>query len=168
MPEKDAWFPLWHCGGPPSACAPLTPVPRSPPQLRKLTAIYYLNPDWAASHEGAIRLFHGAAGPPTAVPAGGTDGAGLHAQQPDSLYTDLFPCGDRLLLFASDVLVHEVLPSYHAHRCAGGAQAVAAPPRTRPSASAGTARRAGRRHRLRCHRLVPQWEPGFESFATVA
>lgn len=61
---------------------------------RKLTAVYYSNPAWDLETQGgAIRLYDG------------LDPPG---------YTDVAPCGeggaDRLLLFWSDMIVHEVLP----------------------------------------------------------
>ena len=61
---------------------------------RKLTAVYYPNPGWdLATQGGGIRLYD-ALSPPG--------------------YTDVAPCGeggtDRLLLFWSDMIVHEVLP----------------------------------------------------------
>ena len=69
-----------------------------PHDTRKLTAIYYLNPAWdLAANGGAIRLYDRLDGP--------------------APYTDLAPTGDRLLLFWSDLIVHEVLPSVgDAHR----------------------------------------------------
>jgi len=71
----------------------------APHDARKLTAILYLNPNWNEDNGGAIRLY-------------------------DSLtiphHTDIAPSGDRLLLFWSDLLVHEVLPCFeteaHGHR----------------------------------------------------
>jgi hypothetical protein len=69
---------------------------------RKLTAVYYMNAGvWdAAAHGGAIRLYDGL--PPDA---------------PGGAFTDVPPVGDggvadRLLLFWSDLLVHEVLPMH--------------------------------------------------------
>ena len=71
----------------------------APRDLRKLTAILYVNPRWDEDNGGEIRLFD-ALGEPQ--------------------HTDLAPSGDRLLLFWSDLLVHEVLPCFdteaHAHR----------------------------------------------------
>ena len=54
---------------------------------RRVTAIYYANPAWAPEDGGAIRL-HGADGP-----------------------TDLAPILDRLLVFLSERVEHEVLPA---------------------------------------------------------
>jgi SM-20-related protein len=60
---------------------------------RRVTAIYYANPAWAPEDGGAIRL-HGADGP-----------------------TDLAPILDRLLVFLSERVEHEVLPA-QVPRCA--------------------------------------------------
>ncbi|KAL1495569.1 hypothetical protein AB1Y20_016930 [Prymnesium parvum] len=66
---------------------------------RKLTAVYYFNPGWDVDAQGgAIRMFDSVAPP---------------------VYTDIAPVGednaDRLLLFWSDLLVHEVLPMRTQH-----------------------------------------------------
>lgn len=58
--------------------------------LRKVTALYYLNPDWQPEHKGEFRLY----GP-----------------LPDAQPTDIAPVGDRLLVFWSDDLIHGVLPN---------------------------------------------------------
>jgi len=82
---------------------------------RKLTAVYYMNAGaWdAAAHGGEIRLYDGL--PP--------DASGGGAFRSEEAFTDVPPVGDggaadRLLLFWSDLLVHEVLPM---HVPAGGA-----------------------------------------------
>ena len=61
---------------------------------RRLTAIYYLNPDWAPAHGGLLRLY---------PEAGGA--------------VDVEPRLDRLLVFLSERIEHEVLPA-HAPRLA--------------------------------------------------
>jgi len=67
---------------------------------RKLTAIYYLNPHWDAQAGGHLRCWDadvvgaGADGPPS------SDGAAR-----------VSPRGDRLVVFWSDALVHDVEPS---------------------------------------------------------
>jgi len=72
----------------------------APHDMRKLTAILYLNPSWDDTNGGEIRIFDGA-----------------DDSQPP---TELLPHGDRLLLFWSDLLVHQVMPCYeqaaHGHR----------------------------------------------------
>ncbi|MCB9743696.1 MAG: 2OG-Fe(II) oxygenase [Alphaproteobacteria bacterium] len=57
---------------------------------RKLTAIWYANPLWRPEHGGLLRVW-----PP------GEDG-----------HQDIEPRLDRLLVFRSDVLLHEVLPTF--------------------------------------------------------
>ena len=61
--------------------------PSFPPSLK------YLNPDWDDANGGEIRLW-------------GHDGAGGETCE------DIPPSGDRLLLFWSDQVVHEVLPCW--------------------------------------------------------
>ena len=75
---------------------------------RKLTAVYYMNAGaWdAAAHGGAIRLYD-------ALPPGAPGGGASRAEA----FTDVAPVGDggaadRLLLFWSDLIVHEVLPMH--------------------------------------------------------
>lgn len=55
---------------------------------RRLTAICYLNPDWKPEHGGALRLF----------PEGGP--------------LDVEPVLDRLVVFLSERVEHEVLPAF--------------------------------------------------------
>ncbi|WP_309893053.1 2OG-Fe(II) oxygenase [Archangium sp.] len=54
---------------------------------RRVTAIYYLNPDWVPAHGGLLRLY----------PEGGP--------------VDVEPTLDRLVVFLSERIEHEVLPS---------------------------------------------------------
>ena len=61
-----------------------------PPDQRKLTMIYYLNPQWAPAMGGHLRLH-----------LGGTE------DEP----VDIAPEGDRVVMFWSDLCVHEVLPN---------------------------------------------------------
>ena len=60
---------------------------------RRVTAIYYLNPDWVPEHGGVLRLY----------PASGP--------------VDVAPRLDRLVVFLSERIEHEVLPA-HASRLA--------------------------------------------------
>jgi hypothetical protein len=62
---------------------------------RKITALYYMNPDWEEAHGGQLRAYY---------------------DKPEK-YWDVEPKMDRLLLFRSDIVPHEVLPS-HAMRYA--------------------------------------------------
>jgi SM-20-related protein len=55
---------------------------------RRVTALYYLNPDWEPSHGGLLRLF----------PEGGP--------------VDVEPTLDRLVVFLSERIEHEVLPAH--------------------------------------------------------
>jgi Rps23 Pro-64 3,4-dihydroxylase Tpa1-like proline 4-hydroxylase len=59
------------------------------PDTRKLTCVFYLNPDWDERNGGAIRVFG----------------------HPD-IVEDVSPIGDRLVMFWSDQIVHEVLENY--------------------------------------------------------
>lgn len=64
---------------------------------RRITCLYYLNPEYSAKDPeakklgGDLRIFH---------------------HDSDSEFTDISPVGDRLLVFQSRLLEHEVLPSY--------------------------------------------------------
>lgn len=64
------------------------------PASRRLTAIYYPNVDWEPSHGGQLRVFF-------------EDGSSL----------DIEPIADRLVIFLSDILDHQVLPVFQP-RCA--------------------------------------------------
>lgn len=58
--------------------------------VRKVTLLYYLNPEWDdAIHGGALRLYL------------------------DSSTYDIYPHGDRMLIFLSERLEHEVLPAFN-------------------------------------------------------
>jgi Rps23 Pro-64 3,4-dihydroxylase Tpa1-like proline 4-hydroxylase len=61
---------------------------------RKLTALYYMNPNWAKDQGGTFRAFPSKGAPEE--------------------YIDIEPIADRLLCFWSDELVHGVQPSYAA------------------------------------------------------
>jgi hypothetical protein len=79
-----------------------------PHDLRKLTLVYYMNPEWdAESNGGQIRLF-------TELPGDG-------AASDKSTFVDFIPALDTAVLFWSDSIVHEVLPCWQtdeaAHRC---------------------------------------------------
>lgn len=59
---------------------------------RRITAIWYANPDWEPAHGGQLRIY------------GDTE-------------RDIEPLLDRLLLFRSDLVLHEVMPAWE-HRWA--------------------------------------------------
>lgn len=58
---------------------------------RRISFILYLNSNWQPEHGGALRLY---------VPA-----------EPKEMAVDIAPLGGRLLVFRSDLLEHEVLPT---------------------------------------------------------
>jgi len=60
---------------------------------RRLTLLYYLNPDWKKGDGGELRIYH-------------------PNNNQDELSSDIEPIGDRLVIFQSRVLEHEVLPTY--------------------------------------------------------
>eukprot|EP00947_MAST-08B_sp_MAST-8B-sp1_P001434 g1434.t1 len=102
---------------------------------RHLTALIYLNPNWKEEHGGALRIHPrpgstgkddgkqqsqeaGVAADEGKGPSAGTgaeakagEAAGTAAEAP----VDLFPHGGRMVLFFSDQIPHEVMPS-HASR----------------------------------------------------
>jgi len=61
---------------------------------RRVTCIYYINPYWKEEDGGQLRIFH--------------EGA----QGVKEEFDDIAPCGNRLLIFQSRQLEHEVLPTY--------------------------------------------------------
>eukprot|EP00752_Nemacystus_decipiens_P002980 g2766.t2 len=73
---------------------------------RKITALYYLNPDWRPSMGGQLRVHLD--GPETKAAGGSRDvdksGGGRK--------WDIEPVLDRLVLFRSDLVDHEVLPAF--------------------------------------------------------
>ena len=60
--------------------------------LRKLTILYYLNPEWKEGNGGYFRIYND--------------------KTNTNKYIDIEPRGDRLLVFWADRLVHSVTPSY--------------------------------------------------------
>lgn len=65
-----------------------------PPSRRRLTCIWYMNPDWQPTHGGQLALWP-FVGAPVAIP----------------------PKMDRLVLFRSDLMLHRVLQSEHERFC---------------------------------------------------
>ena len=65
-----------------------------------MTAIYYANPGWRPENGGALRLH-----------AHGTDGTDAADAATDAGAVDLAPLLDRLLVFLSERVEHEVLPT---------------------------------------------------------
>jgi hypothetical protein len=93
---------------------------------RRMTAIYYVNPAWREEDGGHLRLYLGR--PDAASSSRCVDSSSSVA---GDRYWDVAPLGDRLLVFHSEHVEHEVLPSF-AHRYAitmwmyGAAQPTAA------------------------------------------
>ncbi|CAM9405116.1 unnamed protein product, partial [Laminaria digitata] len=73
---------------------------------RKITALYYLNPDWEESMGGQLRV-HIASG--RGEGKGGALDAGVRS---GGRMWDIEPVLDRLVLFRSDLVDHEVLPAF--------------------------------------------------------
>jgi SM-20-related protein len=65
-----------------------------------VTAIYYVNPGWRPEDGGALRLH-----------AQGTDGADATDAATSAEAVDLAPLLDRLIVFLSERVEHEVLPT---------------------------------------------------------
>lgn len=81
---------------------------------RRLTAVYYLNVDWKAADGGCLRLYlpeELGRQVPGATPQG-VEGVPWLDSGSDSWALDVEPQFDRLLLFASGWLEHEVLPTH--------------------------------------------------------
>lgn len=82
-------------------------LPEHAPPRRRLTMVYYLNPEWSEDHGGCLRMYllqEVAKKVQGAAPMG--------PGRPGEFFLDVEPRMDRLLLFASEWLEHEVLPSY--------------------------------------------------------
>ncbi|CBJ30213.1 [Skp1-protein]-hydroxyproline N-acetylglucosaminyltransferase, family GT60 [Ectocarpus siliculosus] len=76
---------------------------------RKITALYYLNPDWRPSMGGQLRV-HLDSRPEAAAEEGGPRPAGEEEEKAGRKW-DIEPVLDRLVLFRSDLVEHEVLPA---------------------------------------------------------
>lgn len=76
--------------------------------LRKLTAVYYLNPDYKRDHGGRFRAFDCRYARSTSAYEQ------LHAElvSAEVGVATFAPRGDRMLLFWSDALVHDVMPTF--------------------------------------------------------
>ena len=81
---------------------------------RIVTAVYYLTPaDWDADLDGgALRVY--APGPPLPSNDDGEEAADIRS----SYYYDAVPYSDRLVVFRSDLIEHEVIPSLRRDRIA--------------------------------------------------
>merc|ERR1711963_786175 len=70
---------------------------------RRLTSVYYLNPDWNISKGGFLRIHL-----PDEV---GKTLPAVKQESDGGRFFDIEPVSDRLVLFASGWLEHEVLPT---------------------------------------------------------
>ncbi|CAM9095053.1 unnamed protein product, partial [Heterosigma akashiwo] len=119
--------------------AGLPPPPPAAPAAerfaRKLTVLYYLNPEWTPAEGGCLRLFH----PDPAAAAGGGGG---------ERHLDVGPRGDTLVVFRADKVEHAVRPTlaargrmaltcwFHEDLTAAAAAAARGPARAPPPAPA--------------------------------
>lgn len=74
--------------------------------LRKLTILLYLNPNWQPSHGGYFRLYLPDNYAEQELPED------IRIDDEGFYYKDIAPINDRLLMFWSDKTVHSVLPSH--------------------------------------------------------
>ena len=72
---------------------------------RKITALYYMNPDWEVAHGGQLRAFYRGKG-------NEGEEKEKEKEEEEERHWDIEPIADRLLLFRSDIVPHEVLSSY--------------------------------------------------------
>ena len=79
-------------------------------ECRQMTALYYLNDGWEAAHGGCLRAFlpRATAGARRSEGGAGDGGAGDGKGEGGEVEWDVEPRLDRLLLFRSDVVEHEV------------------------------------------------------------
>ena len=66
---------------------------------RRITCLYYCNPNWVKEHGGELRIY----------PDSSSDLNNNEGDKNDSSFVDVPPLCDRLLIFQSRRLVHEVL-----------------------------------------------------------
>lgn len=85
-------------------------LPEHEEPRRRLTAVFYLNPDWLTEHGGCLRAYIPAS-IASLVPGTIELKSGLLSSGESEWAVDIEPRLDRLVLFASDWLEHEVLPS---------------------------------------------------------
>lgn len=77
--------------------------------LRKLTVLYYMNPNWTPELGGQFRIYHSESNG-IGENRGSDDRGTVEGGVLDC--TDIEPKGDRLLVFWSDRVEHSVLPSF--------------------------------------------------------
>ena len=113
--------------------------------VRKATAIYYLNPGWDAEHAGFLRAYDA-----SLVLVSPEDGEPMRTGGDGSDVARIAPRGDRLVVFWSDALVHDVEPSCITcdadHRWALTTWLIAADPEADPSLSQGLDQETWKRH----------------------
>lgn len=85
-------------------------LPEHEEPRRRLTAVFYLNPDWLTEHGGCLRAYIPAS-IASLVPEAIELKSGLLSSGESEWAVDIEPRLDRLVLFASEWLEHEVLPS---------------------------------------------------------
>ncbi|EWM20493.1 prolyl 4-hydroxylase [Nannochloropsis gaditana] len=80
---------------------------------RKVTLVYYLNPEWPSGNGGQLRLYprSGAYGQEEGL-KNTSGGEGTEADGGEEGHVDVWPEGDTLVMFLSEELEHEVLPNW--------------------------------------------------------
>jgi len=81
-------------------------LPQHTGSRRRITAVYYLNPAWTAEQGGCLRTYF----PPEVGKI--VSGASPEGGASKLWKLDVEPFMDRLVLFSSEWLEHEVLPAY--------------------------------------------------------
>ena len=69
---------------------------------RRLTCLFYLNKDWVKEHGGSLRIF---------LPVG-SSASSSHDSSSEEQEIDIEPLMNRLVVFQSRTIPHEVLPAF--------------------------------------------------------
>ena len=104
----------YNAGG--GACVPLHYDNAGPPSKRALSCLVYLNPAWKPEDGGELELVPFLGGPRPACDGTASSGRGGSSKAPVRAPIVIEPRMDRLVVFASDRVLHRVKPSFACER----------------------------------------------------